>query len=153
MNIKIKHPDVAVKLSIRAYQNAAKAFNEQQEKDFQNRKKDFKVKTVKSLLLKEEHHQVFYTIINYYKEKLENLNALFQGSASITTHIAPNASMMLTTGRLAKHLQRANNTIRARLKRLEKAGVITVIFHGHKKPLEIIFNKDICIIYDKGNPD
>jgi len=153
MKRKINQPDVAVKLSIKAYQQAVKLFNEKQEQDFLNKRKDIKAKTVKSLLLKEEHHQVFYTIINYYKDKLETLNQFFNGSDNIMTHVAPRASMMLVTGRLAKHLQRANNTIRERLRRLEKAGVITVIFHGNKKPLEIIFNKNICIIYDKANPD
>ncbi|MCF6184193.1 MAG: helix-turn-helix domain-containing protein [Bacteroidales bacterium] len=152
MKRKINHPDVAVKLSIKAYREAVKLYNKKQEQDFLNNRKT-EVKTVKSLFLKEEHHQVFYTIINYYKDKLETLNQIFNGSDNIMTHIAPKESMMLVTGRLAKHLQRANNTIRARLRRLEKAGIIKVIFHGNKKPLEIIFNKNICIIYDKANPD
>jgi len=153
MKRKIIYPEVAVKLSIKAYHNAAKEFNSIQEKDFINKRKDYKEKTIKALLLKEEHHQVFYTLINYYKEKLETLNQFFQGSDSINAYIAPHANMMLTTGRLAKHLQRANNTIRKRLKRLEKAGILKVVFHGHKKPLEIIFNQNICIIFDKSNPD
>ena len=74
MKRKINQPDVAVKLSIKAYQKAVKLYNQKQEQDFLNNRKDTKVKTVKALLLKEEHHQVFYTIINYYKDKLETLN-------------------------------------------------------------------------------
>ena len=110
-------------------------------------------KTVNSLLLQDIHFQLYIVLLNYYRDKIINLSSFFNGSANLMTHILPKASMRMKTGQLAAHLGRANNTIRARLRRLEDAGIIRVVFHGNKKPLEIVFNKNICIIYDKTCPE
>lgn len=151
MKRNIIQPEVAVKLSLKAYMSAKKEYNQKQEDLFKKGKINNVPATVKALQLKETHHQVFYTIINYYRDKVKDLNRLFNGSSSIMTHVNPRRSMYVTTGRIAAHLERSNATIRKRLSRLEEAGIIKVVFHGHKKPLEIIFNKDVCIIFDKCN--
>lgn len=151
MKRNIIQPEVAVKLSLKAYMSAKKEFNKKQEELFKKGKQNFLPATVKALQLKETHHQVFYTIINYYRDKVHDLNRFFNGSSSIMTHVNPRRSMHVTTGRIAAHLERSNATIRKRLSRLEEAGIIKVVFHGHKKPLEIIFNKNVCIIFDKCN--
>ncbi len=151
MKRNIIEPNVAVKLSLKAYMSAKKEFNQKQEELFNKDKTNHFPATVKALQLKETHHQVFYIIINYYREKLENLNKLYNGSGNIMTHVNPKRSMHVTTGRIAAHLERSNATIRKRLSRLEEAGILNVVFHGHKKPLEIIFNKNVCIIFDKCN--
>ncbi len=151
MKRNIIEPNVAVKLSLKAYMSAKKEFNQKQEELFNKDKTNHFPATVKAMQLKETHHQVFYTIINYYRDKVQDLNRFFNGSSSIMTHVNPKRSMHVTTGRIAAHLERSNATIRKRLSRLEEAGIIKVVFHGHKKPLEIIFNKNVCIIFDKCN--
>lgn len=149
MKRKIINPDIAVNLSIKAYNQAAKKFNKKQESLFLKTDKKGLPATVDALKLKDTHYQLFYVLINYYREKILNLNHFFKGSSDIMTHISPKMSMYVKTGRIAAHLGRANNTIRARLRRLESAGIITVIFHGNKKPLEISFDKNTCLIFDK----
>lgn len=149
MNRNFILPDVAAKLSLKAYIYAAKEFNQKQKVLYESDKIKNKPATLKSLQLKDTHHQVFYVIINYYKNKIKELNEFFGGSTHVMTYILPKRSLHVTTGRIAKHLERSNSTIRKRLARLEEAGLIQVVFHGHKKPLEIIFNKHVCIIYDR----
>ncbi len=149
MKRNIINPDIALKLSQKAYLQASKEFNDKQTKLFKSGKTE--AKTLNSLLLKDTHHQVFYTILKFYKEKLNNLSQLFKGSSNIMTHISPKMSMYVKTGRIAYYLGRQNHTIRERLRRLEKAGIIKVIFHGNKRPIEIIFDKETCLIFDKDN--
>ena len=127
MKRNIIQPEVAVKLSLKAYMSAKKEFNQRQEELFNKDKTNHFPATVKALQLKETHHQVFYTIINYYRDKVQDLNKFFNGSSSIMTHVNPKRSMYVTTGRIAAHLERSNATIRKRLSRLEEAGIIKVV--------------------------
>ncbi len=150
MKSKINYPQVAVNLSQKAYTQASKLYNTKKEDEFKAGKTETG-KTLNSFKLKDTHYQLFHILINYYNEKLENLSRLFAGSGNISTHVSPKLSMYVKTGRLAAHFDRANGTIRSRLRRLEESGIINVIFHGHKKPLEIIFNKHVCLIFDKSN--
>lgn len=150
MKSKINYPQVAIKLSQKAYREASKQYNEKKEKEF-NAGETPKGKTLSSFELKDTHFQLFYILINYYNEKLDNISRFLQGSSNISTYTSPKLSMYVKTGRLASHFNRANNTIRARLRRLEDAGIIKVVFHGNKKPLEVIFDKNTCLIYDKNN--
>jgi len=143
--------DISIKKSYKAYLQASKEYNELQEDIFNKGEEKDLPPTLSSLILKDTHHQVFYTILSYYRERLLNLNMLFNGSTNIMTHINPKMSMYVKTGRIAKHLGRRRSTIRERLRRLEKAGIIQVVFHGHKRPIEIIFEKNTCLVYNKSD--
>jgi hypothetical protein len=91
-------------------------------------------------------------LLNKYHERISKLAGFFK-SPGMISDVIKTRSFHILTGELGAITSRQNNTIRERLRRLEMAGVINVKFHGHKKPLEVIFNKEICLIYDRKNMD
>jgi len=113
---------IAYNLSLKAYINAQKEHNSRTNKDREK--------------LKDTHFQLFTFIINKLGEKVVN-----QPLSTLN-------SLRISRGELGAYFGRTPETMKNRLKRLEFAGIIRIKFHGHKAPLELIFNKDISILYD-----
>jgi len=121
---------ILLKLSHEVYRIASQQYNE----DKPNRE-----------LLKDAHYWLFDTLLNALDRRLK------ENPLSTERLWLPMAST-----ELAKIYRRHPNTMRARLKRLEEAGIIKVKFRGYRvvndkkiyKPLGITFNKNIILFYD-----
>lgn len=145
---KIRIPAVGRNASVKAFTIAKNLYNEDIKRRFRETPEAFKGKRAKGMQIRQNHYAVFIQLLNRYTERLERippeLAAMYPDKM---------LGLWVTTGELAARLDVSLKTIYSILRRLQTAGIIRIIFHGHKKPLEIRFDPDILLVWDVEEPE
>jgi hypothetical protein len=136
---KLINPQISYELSLEAFKIAKNEYNN-------------KVLNDSKLKLKRNHYQTMVLLIKDLIIWQENKNEIFPDNTILNQALngqIPTINYNTTIKSIQTDSHR--QTIRKHLTRLENAGIIECIFHGHKKPLEIKFNSEIVVLFDTKN--
>lgn len=145
-------PLIGLDASLRAFAAAKAEYNDSVQGEFNidstKAAKYFGTKTAVGAMLRPVHYAIFYQIVNEYRNRIDRL-------PSGVNEFDPNQllGLWMTRGDVASKIGIHPRTVYNLLQRLEKAKILLVKNHGNKKPLEIRFDKNVLIVFDKKDPN